>query len=61
MSAVAGGQAFEQGDFEAVWQAFSRQRKNEMSQGGIDEGGARRAQREAMIRTGISCFISNKA
>ena len=38
-------QAYEQGEFDAVWQMFSRRRKNEMEQGGIGRSGFVRMQK----------------
>jgi hypothetical protein len=38
-------QAFEQGDFDTVWEMFSRRRKTEMQQGGINAAGFTRMQK----------------
>ncbi|OGR90878.1 MAG: hypothetical protein A2992_03235 [Elusimicrobia bacterium RIFCSPLOWO2_01_FULL_59_12] len=38
-------EAYEQGDFESIWGMFSRRRKSEMSQGGINESSFIRMQR----------------
>jgi hypothetical protein len=42
-------QAFEQGDFESVWDSFSRRRKAEMAQGGISGGSFVRMQKMTYV------------
>jgi hypothetical protein len=50
-------QAFEQGDFEAVWQSFSARRQAEMQQGGISQSGFVRMQKMTYAAAGVQQTI----